>query len=272
MPPQSAAQKAAVANFMNITGAPERVATRYLKSSGYKANEAVDAYLNSGAGGANNQRDAQLNTQLNKVFDSFRDEAEDAKDCLNAGSTQKYLEAIGASIEDASFFAAMELFQAPAIGEVPRNGFVKGWKDAGVDGRVEAQKTHFKGLLRKMPSDRDLFKKVYRYAFVVGKESDQRAIPLETAMTYWDLLFKSPGMSWVGSQAGIQWLTEYTNFLNENWSRSVNRDMWNQTLEFAYKSMDDETLAFWSEDGAWPGVIDDFVAWWRKKTAMDVDE
>ena len=41
--------------------------------------------------------------------------------------------------------------------------------------------------------------------------------------------------------------------------------MWNQTLEFFAKSKDDETMSFWSEEGAWPSVIDDFVIWVREK-------
>ena len=48
------------------------------------------------------------------------------------------------------------------------------------------------------------------------------------------------------------------------------------SLEFAVKSMEDEILSFWNEDGAWPSVIDDFVAWCRGKgigeaETMDVD-
>jgi DCN1-like protein 1/2 len=52
--------------------------------------------------------------------------------------------------------------------------------------------------------------------------------------------------------------------------------MWNQTLEFANKTMEDESLSFWSEDGAWPSVIDDFVSWCKEKgvgqrDAMEMD-
>lgn len=48
------------------------------------------------------------------------------------------------------------------------------------------------------------------------------------------------------------------------------------TLEFAVKSLSDESLSFWNEDGAWPSVIDDFVEWCREKgigkaDGMDVD-
>lgn len=77
------------------------------------------------------------------------------------------------------------------------------------------------------------------------------------------MVFSPPGMSWQTSNT--DWLAEWKTFLGEKWTRSVNRDMWNQTLEFALKTIDDESLNFWSEDGAWPGVIDDFVAWCRQR-------
>lgn len=43
-----------------------------------------------------------------------------------------YLQSIGVDLEGASLFLAMELVQAPTIGEITREGFVKGWKNAGV--------------------------------------------------------------------------------------------------------------------------------------------
>lgn len=42
-PPSSGQQKILVAQFVALTGASERQATKYLKSTGYKINEAVDA-------------------------------------------------------------------------------------------------------------------------------------------------------------------------------------------------------------------------------------
>lgn len=140
-----------------------------------------------------------------------------------------------------------------------------------VETKIESQKQYFKRLTTSMSTDRDLFRRVYRYAFVVGKEGDQRALSLDNAIVYWEMLFKKPGQVWVGSIAGIDWLAEWITFLRENWTRSVSRDMWNQTFEFATKSIQDEALSFWSEDGAWPGVIDQFVAWYRQKSEMDVD-
>ncbi|KAJ8128074.1 hypothetical protein O1611_g5563 [Lasiodiplodia mahajangana] len=141
-----------------------------------------------------------------------------------------------------------------------------------IEAKTEAQAAHLKYLAGLMTKERDLFRKVYRYAFVAGKEGDQRALSLELALLYWDTLFKKPGQSWIGSSRKTDWLNEWKCFLQENWKRSVNRDMWNQTLEFAFKSIDDDSLGFWSEDGAWPGVIDDFVAWYKRKSSeMEVD-
>ncbi|KAI1288547.1 DUF298-domain-containing protein [Xylaria venustula] len=271
MAPQSSAQKAAVSNFVSITGASERTASKYLKNSSYKLNEAVDAYFQVNGGGSGATMSAAKETQLNKLFDGLRNEQEDSKDTLGADSAMGYLQSIGVGLEDASLFLAVELLQAPSIGEIKRAGFVNGWKESGVEAKPEAQAAHLTHLAGLLSRDRDLFRKVYRYAFVAGKEGDQRALSLEMALLYWDTLFKSPGQRWVGSSTGLDWLSEWKSFLNENWKRSVNRDMWNQTLEFVFKSIGDESLSFWSEDGAWPRVIDEFVSWYKRKSQMDVD-
>lgn len=41
--------------------------------------------------------------------------------------------------------------------------------------------------------------------------------------------------------------------------------MWDQTGVFAMKSLEDESMSWWSEDGAWPGVLDEFVFYVREK-------
>jgi DCN1-like protein 1/2 len=110
---------------------------------------------------------------------------------------------------------------------------------------------------------------VYRHTFICSKEKGQKALPLDNALVYWELLFSPPGMTW--ATPSNNWLGLWTEYLNKNWTKSVNRDMWNQTFEFYQKSMQDESLSFWSEDGAWPGVIDDFVAYVKTKRGDVVD-
>ena len=137
-----------------------------------------------------------------------------------------------------------------------------------------AHQQHIRQRVAQLSSDPAYFKRVYRYTFVAGKEADQRSLALENAVAFWRVLFSPPGRPW--RSASHDWLALWTTFLDEKWTRSVNRDMWNQLLEFAMRTLEDETLSFWSEDGAWPSVIDDFVAWCKTRgvggsVAMETD-
>jgi DCN1-like protein 1/2 len=125
-----------------------------------------------------------------------------------------------------------------------------------------AHKQYVRQCVTQLSRDPVYFKKVYRQTFITGKEPEQKALSLENALVYWDMIFSPPGRRWTTGRT--DWLAAWKRYLGEKWTRSVNRDMWNQTLEFANRSMSDEALSFWSEDGAWPGVIDDFVAWCRE--------
>lgn len=122
---------------------------------------------------------------------------------------------------------------------------------------------HIRSLVALLSQDKAYFKRVYRHAFVVGKDADQRALGLENAMVFWTMLFSPPGMEW--RTASHDWLALWKTYLEERWTRSVNRDMWNMTLEFAVRSMEDEGLGFWNEEGAWPSVVDEFVGWCRER-------
>lgn len=77
------------------------------------------------------------------------------------------------------------------------------------------------------------------------------------------MIFSEPGKPWITGTTN--WTNLWIEFLKANWTKTVNKDMWNQTFEFFQKTMQDETLSFWSEDGAWPGVIDEFVAYVKEK-------
>ena len=70
-------------------------------------------------------------------------------------------------------------------------------------------------------------------------------------------------MEW--STKTTPWLTWWIEFLQEKYKKAVSKDMWEQTAVFAGKSLEDESMGFWSEDGAWPSCIDDFVAFVKEK-------
>ncbi|KND90877.1 Defective in cullin neddylation protein 1 [Tolypocladium ophioglossoides CBS 100239] len=299
-PPSTAQQKVLIAQFVSLTGASERQATRFLKSSAFKINEAVDAKTRNKestdgatedpvkdhdewyyANGFEPKGPSALETKLEGLFKSLRayrhyiDDANDEKDKLELDSTMDYLgNKLKISLENAELFVALELVQAPNVGEITRKGYVDGWKVTGVGATHQEHAAHIRRLISSLSIDSALFKRVYRHAFVAGREGDQKSLALDNAMIYWGMLFTSPGMAWKTKHH--DWLELWQTFLNEKWTRSVNKDMWNMTLEFALKAKSDETLSFWSENGAWPSVIDDFVEWCReqgigKSESMDLD-
>lgn len=135
---------------------------------------------------------------------------------------------------------------------------------------IAKQKAYVAEQIKLLSTDLELFKRVYRHTFVCSKEKGQRALALENALIYWELLFTPPGQLWV--TGSTNWLELWTEFLKTKWTKSVNKDMWNQTFEFYRKTMEDESLSFWSEDSAWPSVIDDFVTYVKAKRSTEPEK
>lgn len=75
------------------------------------------------------------------------------------------------------------------------------------------------------------------------------------------MLFSAPSADW--SSPTSPWLEWWLEFLNERFKKSINRDIWDQTFALFEKSMEDESLSWWDENGAWPSVIDDFITFVR---------
>ncbi|KZZ99611.1 hypothetical protein AAL_02183 [Moelleriella libera RCEF 2490] len=244
-PPSSTQQKVLVAQFVNITAASERQATKEMKPK------------------TQQQRSISLNDSLIPIEPGV-DAKRDDKDKMELESTMTYLEKhLGVNLENAELFIALEIVKAPNLGEITRRGFVEGWLSQGAGFTIEGHAAHVQKLALTLSDDDDLFRSVYRHTFVAGRESDQKALGLENAVVYWTMLFSPPGFAW--KSENHDWLDLWKSFLDEKWTRSVNKDMWNMTLEFALKSTADESLSFWTEDGAWPSVIDDFVEWCHAK-------
>ncbi len=137
---------------------------------------------------------------------------------------------------------------------------------------LSKQQSQIPSLRRSLQANDALFKKTYKQAFLLARAPGQKVLPLDVAVEYWRLLLSPPSRSW--STSSTPWLQWWIEYLQEKWKKGVSRDMWDQTGVFITKCSEDESMAWWSEDGAWPGVIDDFVAFVKAKRAsgeeMDV--
>ncbi|EIW85460.1 DUF298-domain-containing protein [Coniophora puteana RWD-64-598 SS2] len=94
------------------------------------------------------------------------------------------------------------------------------------------------------------FSELYQFCFVLAKPPQSRNIEMETAIAFWSVLL-APSFSIV---------SEMIEFLNAKSSyKAANKDLWSMMLEFCRTV--DPSLDNYEADGAWPTVLDDFVAW-----------
>jgi DCN1-like protein 1/2 len=126
---------------------------------------------------------------------------------------------------------------------------------------IDKQKGYIKNLKQEMPGNRELFERIYKFAFTISLSPPSKQASLEQAIAFWDLLFSSPlsAIKWTSTQT--PWLDWWKEFLTTSYKKSVNKDMWNETLKFAKLTLEDEEMSFWTEESSWPSVIDDFVEW-----------
>ncbi|KAL1995110.1 hypothetical protein VTN49DRAFT_1297 [Thermomyces lanuginosus] len=258
MAPYSSAQKQSIAQFVTITNEDAKIAAKFLRANDWSVEHAVDAYYRSGQGSS-----ASVSA-LHKIFDSYRDAPEDNPDSIGIDGAMKFFGDIKVELDEVACFGVAELLKCPSMGEFTREGFVNGWKSVGCDS-LDKMIEYGKKLRDEIRSTPDLFRRVYRYAFVLCRMQGQRNLNFDIAAEQWRLFFtdENGGISW--NTPTTPWLDWYLEFLEQRGKRPVNKDLWEQTLEFMRKTHEDENFGWWSADGAWPGTLDDFVEWVQSK-------
>jgi DCN1-like protein 4/5 len=99
------------------------------------------------------------------------------------------------------------------------------------------------------------FKKLYMFSFNLVKPEQSKNIDMETSLAFWSALL-IPKYELMG---------EITQFIKENIDtyKATNKDLWSMMLEFCETVK--PTLQNYEADGAWPTLLDDFVAWKSSK-------
>ena len=128
---------------------------------------------------------------------------------------------------------------------------------------IAKQKAIVKNLRQSLGRQQEFFKSVYKSTFNLARTPGQRSLPLENAIEYWRLLFVEPSVNW--GTPKTPWLEWWIEYLETSWKKAISKDMWDQAAVFVLKSLEDETMSWWSEDGAWPGVLDEFVRFVEEK-------
>jgi len=101
--------------------------------------------------------------------------------------------------------------------------------------------------------DDEFHKRVYLFTYAFARPEGQRALPLDMAIEYWKLLLRDR----------YTYLDLWIEFLRENYNKTIPKDTWNLLYDF----VEDIGTEFskYDENGAWPVIIDEFVAYGKEK-------
>jgi len=147
--------------------------------------------------------------------------------------------------------------EAPSLGVFNRHGFVEGWRNLGCDNIQNMTTTT--GQLRGQFIDDQFHKRVYLFTYAFAKPEGQRALPLDMAIEFWKLLLKDRYV----------YLGLWIQFLRERYNKSIPKDTWNLLYDFIQDIGTD--FDKYDENGAWPVIIDDFVAYGKEKVKCGYD-
>lgn len=199
---------------------------------------------------------------------------------INMDGAMRYLGDLRVDLDDPAVMAIFELLDAPTMGEFERDKFISGWENVSSVSNpydtIDRQAQYANTLRQRLQTDSSYFKQVYRAAFNYARPPGQRAVPVDDAFVYWDMFFRKGkgGVEW--NTSTTKWMDLWNEFYRGKNNRPVNKDLWNQFCELVAKTKEGEgeNLEWWSEDGAWPTAVDDFVAFVREKrnagTTMDI--
>lgn len=113
--------------------------------------------------------------------------------------------------------------------------------------------------LENVLAQKDVFRQVYRFAFDFAKHTSQRSLEKSVACELLCVIFSHHLNSWC-------LLPIFLDFLKSSNYRIVTRDQWNNIFEFA-NTIDDDFRNY-DEEGAWPVMLDEFVAERRSKLGL----
>ncbi len=180
-------------------------------------------------------------------------------------------------LDEVAHLAICDLLQCPSIGEFDRDLFVSGWRSISSGDKAydtaSRQAQYVDVIRKKLSSDPSYFKQVYRNAFKLAKPEGQRSVPMDAAIDFWNMFFRrgKGGIEW--NTPSTKWLDLWCEFYESQSKRPVNKDLWNMVGELVLKTKEPggESLAWWTEDGAWPMAVDDFVAFVKEKRKIEGD-
>jgi len=186
-------------------------------------------------------------SKINALFEKYKDEHEDA--ILSEG-IEEFCMDLQLKPDEFKILVLAWKFEAEQMCRFTRKEFLAGCKSLKVDSCKGIQ-SRLPDVVAKLAVDPDKFKDLYKFTYKFGLDSEngQRILPIDMAVSLWQLVF---------SQQEPSILSRWLHFLEKHPQvRGIPRDTWNMFLNFVTVVGDD--LSKYDEAEAWPSLFDDFV-------------
>ena len=247
-------QAGRVSQFVGVTGAPQRLAIECLQLSNWALEPAVDYYFSSGLA----QQAAGPRVDQSALHDLFLSYKDAAADGILAEGIMRLCEDLGVEPEDVVVLVLSWHLGAQSMGEYTQDEFEGGLAKLGVDtlAKLRARLPRMRAEFEEPAS----YREIYKYAYAFSCEKGHKCLQLDTAIAMWELVV--PPQRW-------RHIGDWCAYLRQHHKRAVSKDTWTQLLDFMCNV--DEDFSSFDENGAWPYLIDEFVAWKQEGAAAADD-
>ncbi|KAK0418523.1 hypothetical protein QR680_013612 [Steinernema hermaphroditum] len=189
------------------------------------------------------------NSKQNALFEKYAGRKDDATDGARIGPNgcAQLIADLGIDVTDRRVLVLCALANAQTQCEFSYEELVGALQEHRVESLKDLRK-FLDSYNRKMDSDDAIFQKVYKFTFGYALMLGQKALPVDTAVPYWQILITK----------NYALYPKFIEFVSEAKSRpkGISRDVWNMLPEFlqTVKAPKD-----YDENSSWPSTFDDFV-------------
>eukprot|EP00210_Caulerpa_lentillifera_P004409 g4206.t1 len=249
-------QRKEIDNFRQVTGTNERVALEALKAAGWNLQRSLDTYFNQDSNRAPVRGSSKIDRRsLERLWARYRAPNEDR---ILAEGVSQFCEDLQVNPTDISLLVFSYHAKAEHMGTFTKEEFTNGMMDLGCDSIMKL-KDRIPELHAELDSDIS-FRKVYDFAFLFAREVGIKFVEKTMAIGLWRLMF-------VGKR---EWelLDDWCEFLEGKDIIAIQKDTWDQLLDFAWTVSSD--LTNFDPQGAWPYLIDEFVEFICEKRGISL--
>ncbi|GMG15056.1 unnamed protein product [[Candida] boidinii] len=259
----SAPRSSTIRTFKEVTGCvADNVAIHFLQRNQNKLTSSINDYFNNPQivdqilfnGSKKSTRAVSIIPAVSQIFNNYREGVyyePNTRGQLFIGidGTIDYLSDLGYEPEDVRALVLAEFLESPSVGIFIQDVFESKWSSANCSS-LEDMRAYIEKLFKMFQTDFNYFKKVYSFTYKFILEPNEKNIPYETAIAYWDLLLPEKYRNQ---------LETFKIFLTEQWKQKITKDQWNMLIPFFELQTTNPQLENYDESASWPILIDTYV-------------